>query len=214
MRIVICDYGVGNLFSIEGAFARLGTSIEKICNADDIEDCDLIVLPGVAAFGDALAEIRHRGFDRAITEHTMAGRAFLGICLGAQALMLSSDESPGTRGLGLINGSVDQLPPGPTRVPNQGWMYVDFPSNNDGSENVFFQGLGQYYYFSHSYWMKTIKAGTVIATAATSTPFVIPAVIREGPILGTQFHPERSGDAGLAFLHATLQWAKSLSSSV
>ncbi len=172
MRFAICEYGAGNVRSVELALERLGG--ERI---DDVLEADLAVLPGVGSARAAMAGLRERGHDVALLERIETGGPVLGICLGLQLALEASDEDGGVEGLGLLPGRAVRLAEG--RVPRIGWARVDD---------------GEAFYFAHSY--------------AASTPHAfswsegVVAEVRHGPFLGCQFHPEKSGAAGAAYLES------------
>ena len=170
MRVAICEYGAGNVRSVELAFARLGAAV-----VGDVEDADLAVLPGVGSAATALAGLRARGHDAALRARFAAGRPILGICLGLQLALEWTEEDGGVEGLGLLPGRAVRL--AGRRVPRMGWAEVD----DRGA-----------FYFAHSY-----AAETPHATAWSEG---IVAEARHGSFLGCQFHPEKSGRLGARYL--------------
>ncbi len=181
MRFAICEYGAGNVRSVELALARLGG--ERI---DDVENADLAVLPGVGAARAAMDGLRERGHDVALRERVEAGGLVLGICLGLQLALEASDEDGGVDGLGLLPGRAVRLHEG--RVPRMGWARVD--------------GLGDFY-FAHSY--------AALTPCATAWSEGVVAEARSGSFVGCQFHPEKSGAAGARYLAGVVEEARSLS---
>ena len=181
MKIAICEYGAGNVRSVELAFERLGASV-----VDEVADADLAVLPGVGAARAAMAGLRERGHDEALRARVAAGRPVLGICLGLQLALEWTDEDGGVDGLGLVPGRAVRIEEG--RVPRMGWAEVD----ERGA-----------FYFAHSY------AAVSPCATAWSEGFV--AELRSGSFVGCQFHPEKSGSAGAAYLAGVLEEARSLS---
>ena len=181
MRFAICDYGAGNVRSVELALERLGGEL-----IDDVENADLAVLPGVDAARAAMNGLRERGQDVALRERVEAGGLVLGICLGLQLALEASDEDGGVDGLGLLPGRAVRLSEG--RIPRMGWARVD--------------GLGDFY-FAHSY-----AASTPYATAWSEG---VVAEARSGSFLGCQFHPEKSGACGARYLAGVVEEARSLS---
>lgn len=181
MKIAICEYGAGNIRSVELAFARLGASI-----VDDVADADLAVLPGVGAARAAMAGLRDRGHDEALRERVAAARPVLGICLGLQLGLEWTDEDGGVEGLGLVPGRAVRLEAG--RVPRMGWAEV-------GDRGAF--------YFAHSY--------AAVSPCATAWSEGVVAELRSGSFVGCQFHPEKSGRAGAAYLAGVLEETRSLS---
>jgi imidazole glycerol phosphate synthase glutamine amidotransferase subunit len=174
LTIAICEYGAGNVRSVELAFARLG-----VARTDDVGGADLAVLPGVGSARAALAGLRERGHDEALRDRFERGAPILGICLGLQLALDWSDEDGGIAGLGLVPGRAVRLRQG--RVPRIGWARVD-----DGDA----------FYFAHSYAAET--------AAATAWSEGVAAEVRHGSFLGCQFHPEKSGAAGARYLEEAL----------
>jgi glutamine amidotransferase len=172
VNVAICEYGAGNVRSVELAFRRLGAAL-----VDDVADADLAVLPGVGSARAAMDGLRERGHDVTLRARFEEGRPILGICLGLQLALEETEEDGGVAGLGLLPGRAVRLRHG--RVPRMGWAEVD-----DGDA----------FYFAHSY-----AADTPCATAWSEG---IVAEARLGPFLGCQFHPEKSGAAGARYLEA------------
>ncbi len=172
MNVALCEYGAGNVRSVELAFRRLGAAI-----VDDVATADLAVLPGVGSARAAMDGLRARGHDVALRERFAAGRPILGICLGLQLALEESEEDGGVAGLGLVPGRAVRLREG--RVPRIGWAEVD----DRGA-----------FYFAHSYAAET--------PCATSWSEGVVAEVRDGPFLGCQFHPEKSGPAGARYLES------------
>jgi imidazole glycerol phosphate synthase glutamine amidotransferase subunit len=181
VRFAICEYGAGNVRSVELALARLGG-----VRVDDVVGADLAVLPGVGAARAAMDGLRARGYDDALRERVESGGLVLGICLGLQLALEASDEDGGVEGLGLLPGRAVRLTEG--RVPRIGWAPVE--------------GVGDFY-FAHSY-----AASTPCAIAWSEG---IVAEARAGSFIGCQFHPEKSGAAGARYLAGVVEEARSLS---
>jgi imidazole glycerol phosphate synthase glutamine amidotransferase subunit len=174
VRIAICEYGAGNVRSVRIAFARLGVE-----ETDDVLGADLAVLPGVGSARAAMAGLRARGHDRVLRERFDAGRPILGICLGLQLALDESEEDGGVAGLGLVPGRAERLREG--RVPRIGWAEV-------GERGAF--------YFAHSY--------AAVTPHATAWSEEVVAEVKHGPFVGCQFHPEKSGALGAAYLEEAL----------
>lgn len=190
--IVVIDYNVGNVKSVCNALRFINCSVKLSCAPHDIENADGIILPGVAAFGYAMtslgktAEVIKRAVDH--------GKPLLGICVGFQLLFETSLEYGIHTGLGLIKGNVIPLPAGQT-IPHMGWNLVHQPGSMD-----IFTGLGiqNHFYFAHSYYADVKDSGAEVAT--TEYGIEIPASVQKKNVYGMQFHPEKSGPAGLAIL--------------
>ncbi len=190
--IAIFDYGAGNLRSVENTLAEIGATYTLVRDAAGLSAASKIILPGVGHFGQimrALDEMQVRG---AFIERIAAGVPFLGICLGLQALFQASDEAPGVKGLGLIDGTVRRFPE-TARVPQMGWNQLD-PCRP--SRLLAGMQPRPYVYFAHSYY-----APVNDATAATCTyTLAYTALLEKDNVFGVQFHPEKSGPVGLAIM--------------
>ncbi|MDR0911033.1 MAG: imidazole glycerol phosphate synthase subunit HisH [Methanobrevibacter sp.] len=192
--LTIIDYGSGNLKSISNGFLKVGTKpiisndIEKIANSD------YLVLPGVGSFGSAMKHIEP--FKDVILEHVNNGKPFLGICLGLQILFTKSEESPGVKGLDIFKGEVKKIPEG-HKIPHIGWNNLKVikkcPIFSDSKEDY----LNQYFYFVHSYHCVPKED---IITGLVDYSGDLTASVSENNIFATQFHPEKSGIAGLKIL--------------
>jgi glutamine amidotransferase/cyclase len=188
-RVAVVDYGAGNLGNARRAVVALGFEEVRVRSPAELGDVGPIVLPGVGAYGAAIARLEATGLAAALRAAVGAGRPIVGICLGLQLLYQRSEESDGVEGLGVLRGRVRRLRAGGLPLPHLGWAPV---------------GTGdRAYYFAHSFCVEPDDAGDVIATARWGEPFV--AAVRRGAVVGFQFHPERSGPAGLALLARALR---------
>ena len=159
-------------------------------------NADKVILPGVGAFGDAMERLHQYGLVDVIKEIVKKGPPFLGICLGLQLMFESSEESPGVEGLGLLPGKILKIPEAPgMKVPHMGWNSLKVRP-----DSRLFQDIpdGSYVYFVHSYHAQGVEEGDIIATCEYGYPFT--AAVRRGNVFGTQFHPEKSGDTGIAMI--------------
>ena len=200
--IAIVDYGVGNLFSLTCSFRSLGAEVTVTGEADIIRSAGKVVLPGVGAFGDAAALLRKSGLDQVVIEEAHKGKPLLGICLGMQLLFDKSLEYGEHPGLGLIPGrvvSMEPVVPAGYKVPHIGWNALHFPKNKPVSPLFRHIREGDCVYFVHSYYA-TDCDGDLIATAEYG-PELTAAAARDN-VMGTQFHPEKSGAVGLNILRA------------
>ena len=200
--IAIVDYGVGNLFSLRCSLALLGADAEVTGDPEKLRVADKILLPGVGAFADAAEKLRASGLADAITEQAAAGKPLLGICLGMQLLFTKSLEYGEHRGLGLIDGTVAPLRgvvPDDYKVPHIGWNALSFPADRPKHPLLRDVKAGDCVYFVHSYYA-TDCDDAVIATAEYGAP--VTAAVAKGNVMGTQFHPEKSGAVGLSILRA------------
>lgn len=194
--IVIIDYGVGNLFSVEKALLAVGAEARITSRAEDVQAADKLVLPGVGAFGDCMQEFTHSGLVPVLKERVAAGVPLLGICVGLQILFEDSEESMGVPGLGLIKGHVRRINAPGLKVPHMGWNAIEAA----GEPSCIFRNLElpSYVYFVHSY--HAVPDEREIISSVTHYGTEITASVRQGNIQATQFHPEKSGDVGLAVL--------------
>ena len=194
--IAIIDYGVGNLFSVEKAFAALGTEVKITNNPAEIKAAEKLVLPGVGAFGDCMKNLEESGLIPLLKEEVAAGKPLLGICVGLQILFEGSEESPEARGLGLIPGKVKRIQAEGLKVPHMGWNRLHIMEPRQGAD--LFAGLEQdkeYVYFVHSYF--AVPEDKSVVTATTDYGETLTAAVQKDNIFAAQFHPEKSGDVGL-----------------
>ncbi len=187
--IAIFDYGAGNLRSVQNTLGEIGATYELVRDSEGLRKATKIILPGVGHFGQMLRALDDLGVRETLRERIEAGVPFLGICLGLQGLFENSEEAPEVRGLGIFNGTVKRFPLD-ARVPHMGWNEItplhDCPLLKG-------TGPSTYLYFAHSYYVPETKV-----TAATCT-YTLPytAILHSNNIFGVQFHPEKSGPAGL-----------------
>ena len=200
--IAILDYGVGNLFSLRSSLQQLGLQAVVTADADAIRAADRLILPGVGAFGDAMAKLTATGLVPVLKEQAEQ-KPLLGICLGMQLLFEKSCEYGEHRGLGLIPGEVcplaDDLTDPALKVPHIGWNAMDIVPGREADPLFKYVKNGEYVYYVHSYYAKNCAAST-LATSDYSIP--VTGAVRQGLVYGTQFHPEKSGDTGLRLLKA------------
>jgi glutamine amidotransferase len=191
VEVAVVDYGVGNLRSIRRGLELAGASVVVTGDADKIEAADAIVLPGVGAFGSAMRQLG--GKLEVIRGAVASEKPLLGVCLGMQLLFDSSEESD-ISGMGLIKGKVLRLPRG-LKVPQMGWNSIELKR-----EHPFVEGIpsGSDVYFLHSY--HTCPDDPKLIVASTEYEIEFPAIIASDHIVGTQFHPEKSGKVGLMML--------------
>ena len=198
--IAIVDYGVGNLFSLSSSLKALGLETEVTRDAEKLRSADRIILPGVGAFGDAKAKLDDTGLVPVLLEEAER-KPFLGICLGMQLLFDRGFEYGEHPGLGLVPGQVvdlhNELEDKTLKVPHMGWNSLQIVK--DDPLFKYFQD-GEYVYYVHSFYAKDCAAST-LGTSRYGNVAVTGAV-RNGNVWGTQFHPEKSGDAGLRLLKA------------
>ena len=198
--IAIVDYGVGNLFSLSSSLKALGLETEITGDAARLQAADRIILPGVGAFGDAKAKLDATGLVDILRAESEK-KPFLGICLGMQLLFDKSVEYGEHQGLGFVPGHVadlrDDLTDKMLKVPHMGWNSLQIVKNDPLFK---YFNDGEYVYYVHSFYAKDCAAST-LGTSQYGNVAVTGAV-RNGNVWGTQFHPEKSGDAGLRLLKA------------
>ena len=204
MSIALIDYNMGNLGSVAKALEFLGAKCDVVGNAAELERFDGCILPGVGSFGDGMEALRSKGFDAVLPKFVASGRAFLGICLGMQMLLESSEESPGVRGLGIFPGAVKKFRLDGLKVPHMGWNAVEFATGSPVAEGL---GSEEYCYFVHSYFVSA-DAPACIATCVYGHPFA--AMLGQGRCFAAQFHPEKSQRPGLTLLSNFLKIAGEL----
>ncbi len=195
--IAIIDYGMGNLGSVEKALTYLGYRSVITDSPREAMTADGMILPGVGAMGSAMEALTGKGLDKVVRSFTDTGRPFLGICLGMQMLFETSDEGGSVKGLGLLPGKVLKFAPDMgLKVPAIGWNDLKTVSHPDLT-------AGDYVYFVHSYYCRPDRTEDVAATSEYGIEFA--SAVSRGNILATQFHPEKSGEAGLSILN---RWAR------
>lgn len=194
--ISIVDYGMGNLRSVQKACEKLGIAA-RICNRpEELRNCERMILPGVGAFRDAIAELRRQELVEPILEHIAADRPFLGICLGLQLLFDVSHEDGDWEGLQVLRGEVVRFPERPgLKVPHMGWNRVE-PTG----DCPLLAGIPKdaYFYFVHSYYVVPADESVIAARTDYGGPFT--SAVQRGQMFATQFHPEKSQQFGLQLL--------------
>ncbi len=196
----IIDYGVGNLFSLKSSFAAIGEDVTVTADADVLCAADRLILPGVGAFGDAAEKLRASGLDKVLIAEAKKGKPVMGICLGMQLLFERGFEYGEHEGLGLIKGDIrpiSEVIPDELPIPQIGWNALNFK----GEKHPIFKYLkdGDHVYFVHSYYGANCAESVI---ADTEYGAALTAAVASGNVCGCQFHPEKSGDAGLKILKA------------
>ena len=202
--IAIIDYGVGNLFSVQKAFAALGADAQITSDEAVIRRASRIVLPGVGAFGDCMKNLEASGLIPVLRESIAAKKPLLGICVGLQILFEGSEESPDVQGLGLLKGRVKRIEAEGQKVPHMGWNSLSVREPRERAD--LFAGLASpsYVYFVHSY--HAVSEDERIVTSRAEYGGTITASVAQGNVQATQFHPEKSGDVGLAILRNFMEF--------
>jgi len=194
VSVAIIDYGVGNLRSVEKAFAAMGCEASVSRDESFLRRAEKLVLPGVGAFAACMRALQERGFDRLVRQRVSAGTPLLGVCVGMQLLFDESEEFGATRGLGLLRGRVRKFD-GDLVVPQVGWnrIYQKRP-------HALFEGIanGAFCYFVHSFYCEPEDAAVV--AGETDYGRLYASVVAQGNVCGVQFHPEKSQDTGLRML--------------
>jgi glutamine amidotransferase len=204
--VVVIDYGVGNLLSVSRGLEHCGASVLVSNDPEIILAAPRIVLPGVGAFRDAMAELHHRNLDDVVRTFARQGKPLLGICLGMQLLLDESEEFGVTAGLGLIPGRVIPIPTSTSdgsaqKVPHIGWSELSLPDSRSSWDDTLLQGMSakEAFYFVHSF-MATPEDPLHRVADCKYGGATVSAVIGRANVHGCQFHPEKSGTTGLKVL--------------
>ncbi len=195
-EIALIDYGMGNLRSVVKALEKAGGTLRIIDKPEQAEGCSGLVLPGVGNFGDGMRNLRERGFVETVRKAVENGTPLLGICLGMQMMLESSEEAPGVEGIGIFKGTVRQFPKDRgEKVPHVGWNQIEHDGNNP-----FLAGTpsGSHVYFVHSYYAAPVDRSVVAAECDYIFKFA--AALGKDKVFAFQFHPEKSQNCGLAIL--------------
>ena len=202
MKPIIVDYGAGNLRSVARAVARAGYEPLITSEPSAVERAEVVILPGVGAAADTMSNLTRCGLVEPIRQYIASGRPFLGVCMGLQALLTVSEEGGEHRCLDILPGRVRRLPDG-LKVPHMGWNSV-----RQTQSHPVFEGIadGAFFYFVHSYYAEPQDASVVAGEATYGVTFA--AVVATANIVATQFHPEKSGEAGLRLYENFLRLAR------
>lgn len=192
----IVDYGAGNLQSVKKALEFIGADSVITDDPSVILSSDRVLLPGVGSFGDAMESLKRKNLTDAVKQSALSGKPFLGICLGLQLLFEESEESPGVKGLGIFKGKIKKFPADMgLKIPHIGWNSVDIKQDGGIFKDI---PNNSYVYFVHSYYLDADDPSDV--AAVTNYGINFHSAAGRGNIFATQFHPEKSGDVGLAIL--------------
>ena len=205
-EVAVIDYGVGNLLSVSRALVHCGARANVTADPAAILAADRVILPGVGAFANGMAALRAGGLDRVVLQVAAAGTPLLGICLGMQMLLESSDEFGATEGLGLIPGRVVQIPSHAVtgeshKIPHIGWNALVLPAGRRDWDGGLLDGIaaGEAMYFVHSFMAQPTDPTHRLADCLYGG-IAVSAAVQRGAVLGCQFHPEKSGKVGLQVL--------------
>jgi imidazole glycerol phosphate synthase, glutamine amidotransferase subunit len=208
-KVLVVDYGIGNVFSVCNAIRRIGGDVELTGDLKAIREADRVILPGVGAFARAMDALRAKGIVSALQDFIATGRPFMGVCIGMQVLMERSTEFGENEGLGFLRGEVVRIPgQGPDgshlRVPHIGWAGLEPKEQGwDGTPLAGIRPKEDFVYFVHSYHCVPSDPSRILATVDYGG-VPVTAAIRQENIIGVQFHPERSGEVGQQILQAFL----------
>jgi len=189
--IAIIDYGAGNLRSVVNAISRLGYQAEVTSRPTEVLKAQAVILPGVGAAADTMANLRQQGLDSSIRQFIAERKPFLGVCIGMQVLFSGTEEGGSHECLGIVPGAVRKFTPG-LKVPHMGWNQV-----KQEMAHPVFEGIadGANFYFVHSYYVEPDDRALVAGETEYGIPFC--SVIARDNLVATQFHPEKSGEVGL-----------------
>lgn len=195
-NIVIVDYGMGNLRSVEKGFLKVGCNARITSKPQEISDAHAVVLPGVGAFRDCMQELDRLKLLDTIVRSIEKGKPFLGICLGLQVLFSQSEEFGIYEGMGIFKGKVVRFPESSLKVPHMGWNAAKVVK-----KNMLFDGIsdGSYFYFVHSYYV--VPKDSKIIASLTDYGVTFTSMVCKDNIFAIQFHPEKSQSTGLKMLH-------------
>jgi imidazole glycerol-phosphate synthase subunit HisH len=194
VSVAIIDYGVGNLRSVEKAFAATGCEAIISSNESVLREAERLVLPGVGAFAACMKALKERGFDELVKERVKEGTPLLGVCVGMQLLFDESEEFGSTRGLGLLRGSVRRFR-GELVVPHIGWNRIQQKRSHELFADV---EEGAFCYFVHSFYCEPRDENVVVGETEYGARYA--SVVAEANVCGVQFHPEKSQEVGLRML--------------
>ena len=200
--IAVIDYGVGNLFSLLSSLKYVGLDTKLTNDIEEIKNANGIILPGVGAFRDAIGNLEKYGLKETLINEAKKGKPFLGICLGMQMLFEKSYEYGEYEGLGLINGTVEEIKKyipenSDLKIPHMGWNSLIINERFKDDKILKDVDNNEYIYYVHSYFAKT-DMKNIVTYSEYGTK--IPGIVKNENVYGMQFHPEKSGDTGLKLL--------------
>ena len=198
-KIVIVDYGMGNLHSVNKALVKVGGTVSISSDPQVIAQGDKVILPGVGAFGDCMENLEKYGLISVLQDTLHSGKPFLGICLGEQLLFEGSEEAPGVKGLGFFKGMVKKIVT-EEKIPHMGWNKLALAASSPLLKDI----QDEYVYFVHSY--HAVPEDKSIITAVCDYGTTVTAAVGKGNVQAFQFHPEKSSSMGLKILKAFKEW--------
>lgn len=210
MKVTVLDYGIGNIFSVRHALEHCGAVVELAASPAEAERAERLLIPGVGAFQDGMNSLRERGLEAPVLKVAASGRPVLGICLGMQMLFTASEEFGNHSGLGLIAGTVREIPKfgadgKPHKIPHIGWGALKRPETCSWKGSLFSEMPEKTAaYFVHSFHAVPDDSRDLLAYCDYDG-IAITAAVRRDRIFGCQFHPEKSGEAGLSVLREFLR---------
>ena len=199
MDVAMIDYGRGNLRSVERALEKAGAKVRRVEDPVGLKKAELVVLPGVGSFGDAVDGLKQRKLWEPLRDWVKSDQPFLGICLGYQLLWEGSEEAPGAQGLGIFPGRVSKFQGQGLKIPLIGWCEV----RPKGDAEEFFQEADRFFYHVHSYRPESVPSEFLLCETEYGGWY--PSGVRKGRVVGFQFHPEKSQQAGISLIQSALK---------
>lgn len=196
LKVAILDYSIGNLYSIEKAFQKIGVTPYLIHTPEELSNAERLVLPGVGSFDQCMNALHEANLTQSIKNYILGSKPFLGICVGMQMLFSKSLEGNGVPGLGIFKGTVSKIEPSAAKIPHIGWEQLTDTKNCSILSNLHAEAA---YYFIHSYAVM-IEEERLGVSKAIYDSISIPAVVQRNKTIGCQFHPEKSRESGLRIL--------------
>lgn len=198
-KMIMIDYGVGNVFSLLHAFKRVGVDCVLTDDIELIQAADVVILPGVGAFEDAMNQLKQKGLDE-VLKNKPAHQWLIGICLGMQLLYDISEEFGVHKGLGLLQGRIVKFNEGSLKIPHMGWNKLQSKMTHSLLKNL---DQDAYVYYVHSYYASEIESSSLIGYSDYGVN--VPGIVMKDKIIGFQFHPEKSGTVGEQLLRNLLE---------